>query len=1307
MLALMLSALLILAPADRLWLETESFAQSTEKVDILDSTAPDFGRMATSDAGAEKFLRLAPGGTLTYAPVDLTAGKYHAWMRLFAIDGRCWTLSIDGQPVATNRGGPNNVALVWVRLGEVELAAGPHTLALAAAEGNINFCYGDAVYLTTDPLALPFGKSPDEVMQSGDAVDRYADAFDAPAGELGGEYDARPDREQWLRRVHEDDRDCLRSHNGSGARLELHLTKPLRLGRARQLRVSFRARRYGITEALEVAVPGVEAANFNLRREWTAYERTFLVPPDAGELARVRITFRGPGDVLYDDLVIETPDPPVSSYETGRFIPPAILGRGGRLFELERYVDDPATITAGDVDGDGKWALVRLGRDANEPMFSRGTVLKSDSGETTPPLRCTLTGLLPGPYSVWTCDPGRPVIFELDGGPEVPALPRAQTSLGQVTITDGKLGLTIRKAAPEAGNPGPAYLDYVLLIPTENDVYVNQSPPVWKDNASDGVARERVDFRVRRAGVLGGGVALPQGALGDPGHVRAMSAAGEIACQTKVLCRWPDGSIKWLFVVADAPAEGGWIEYGSAVKPAAKPRGQAPDVQFGAGPELWTSATFGEQTVGALTAALTLADGTVLHPANVQQTAHEAGPLRWSTQLSGDYTDGIRTPFTFELLVTRAAGEPALTLEHTFIASSDRAQEQIKSLVLRLQSPLSTRGRGAGGEGDGQGVVQVEGHRAANKLRLLQDATNPWAQPTGAHYILDLGPERFEGETAKGVIQAGALSLAVDDFVEQYPMALSGDNGNLAVELWPADAAQGPFVANRGMAKTHTIRLGLGAAPELLVDWLRFDPAMLRQAGIFGAMPPAGEATAAYDQLVDRAFDEILQNRAGYGMENWGDMFQGGYVRGVKTWSNQEWDLTQSWLVAYARTGDTRYLDFADASARHFADVDCVHAGPPTQIGGARTHCHTALVGHQLEGPNLAHSGWVEGLLSHYYLTGCERSLRAAEGIGRWTVQAAAGRDAWGASGPPFSLIQNRPAGWPLTMLSLLYQQTRDPELLRTCRRIVDYMRRCQIPGRGCWEAQTPHEDPWRGGCVFAFTNFRGLKLFAEITGEAQANQDRVAAAQWLVGELWRPNDRYLYEQCPAHEPGTDVGFLQWGTLADLTELTGDPLYLMLAIDGYQRRLDLLPDRFVGDLARAQWGNGTIQQCARMLGTAGRRLPARPAEVRLELPETVAPGEVIATLVNDGDQPLTKVRAMTLIRGDWSAEVIGYPTTIAAHAKAEVRLRVAAPPAIEIVEHDNAQAYLHLLAQFTIDGREGAVRAVTRAGVDRHGTGGQ
>ena len=285
----------------------------------------------------------------------------------------------------------------------------------------------------------------------------------------------------------------------------------------------------------------------------------------------------------------------------------------------------------------------------------------------------------------------------------------------------------------------------------------------------------------------------------------------------------------------------------------------------------------------------------------------------------------------------------------------------------------------------------------------------------------------------------------------------------------------------------------------------------------------------------------MLAERAGYGMEDWGDVWQEGYVAGAKTWSNQEWDLVNNWAIPFVRTGDRRFLDYAHEAARHYADVDCIHHHKdPSWVGGAWMHAHTSLVGHQLEPPNFAHAGWCEGMLNIYHLTGDRRGLEASIGIADWIARHAPQRDSLPASGPPYNLHIQRPAGWPLTTLCLLYRETWKPEYLQTARRIVDYARRAQVPERGAWDAQVGHEVPYRGGCVFAYTLLRGLRLFADITGEKRAEEDYVNAARWILCELWRPGHKYLYEQCPLHEKGSRVPFTLGEMAGYATRLSGD-----------------------------------------------------------------------------------------------------------------------------------------------------------------------
>ena len=118
-------------------------------------------------------------------------------------------------------------------------------------------------------------------------------------------------------------------------------------------------------------------------------------------------------------------------------------------------------------------------------------------------------------------------------------------------------------------------------------------------------------------------------------------------------------------------------------------------------------------------------------------------------------------------------------------------------------------------------------------------------------------------------------------------------------------------------------------------------------------------------------------------------------------------------------------------------------------------------------------------MLTVYHLTGDRRGLEAARGIAEYICRHAPQVESLPESGPAYRLAIQRSAGWPLTTLCLVYGETWEPVFLQTARRIVDYASRAQDPQRGIWDAQVGHEPPYRGGCVFAYTLFRGLRLFA------------------------------------------------------------------------------------------------------------------------------------------------------------------------------------------------------------------------------------
>ncbi len=44
------------------------------------------------------------------------------------------------------------------------------------------------------------------------------------------------------------------------------------------------------------------------------------------------------------------------------------------------------------------------------------------------------------------------------------------------------------------------------------------------------------------------GIPLPQGELNNPSNVKLLQDAAAIPLQTEILCKWPDGSIRWLLL---------------------------------------------------------------------------------------------------------------------------------------------------------------------------------------------------------------------------------------------------------------------------------------------------------------------------------------------------------------------------------------------------------------------------------------------------------------------------------------------------------------------------------------------------------------------------------------------------------------------------------------------------------------------------------------------------------------------------------------------------------------------------------------
>jgi len=178
-------------------------------------------------------------------------------------------------------------------------------------------------------------------------------------------------------------------------------------------------------------------------------------------------------------------------------------------------------------------------------------------------------------------------------------------------------------------------------------------------------------------------------------------------------------------------------------------------------------------------------------------------------------------------------------------------------------------------------------------------------------------------------------------------------------------------------------------APTAVVD-----PQWVCASGVFGNMQPRDEAAFP---TVERALDDTIGNimrlqvmDRDFGMFNYGDAHHNW------DWATRRWNLHRIWRnthhgwtrwpwLMYARSGDKRLLDWANANARHVADVDhCHYATPDLE---AQTYPLQKLVGgicdykgfvHWASGGRLGYNSAADAMLWHWYMTGDRRSLTTA-----------------------------------------------------------------------------------------------------------------------------------------------------------------------------------------------------------------------------------------------------------------------------------------------------------------------------------------
>jgi hypothetical protein len=482
------------------------------------------------------------------------------------------------------------------------------------------------------------------------------------------------------------------------------------------------------------------------------------------------------------------------------------------------------------------------------------------------------------------------------------------------------------------------------------------------------------------------GVPLPRGAMHDPARLVLLNPAGaRTPLQSRVLARWPDGSVRWLLLDFLAQptdnAGAGWelTEAGSAPAPEAptlRLDDSGPTIRVDTGAACFHFARTDPAGFRVLVEhrevvrpsgpliGFTDRNGKVLRPELEHVIVEERGPVRATVRWEGtfDSRPSCRFVARFDVFAGTGLCRVELTLHNPHRARhtgglwdlGDAGSLLFRELALHTELPDAATPAVTWTPEPGQPPLSVDGD-----LELYQDSSGGenWRSKNHLNrdgqvplsfrgYRVRAGAGERHGLRASPVVTArgpnGAVTIAIPEFWQQFPKAVAVEGTRLRVGLFPGQFGD-LFELQGGEQKSHVVWFHLaasGASPASLA-WVHqparitVEPEWYARSGVFPYLTASPEPLGTpADDLFDAAVHgphRLAANRETideYGWRNYGEVYadhEAAYYRGplpLISHYNNQYDLLFGCLLQWFRTGDPAWFDLADPLARHVRDID-------------------------------------------------------------------------------------------------------------------------------------------------------------------------------------------------------------------------------------------------------------------------------------------------------------------------------------------------------------------------------------------------
>jgi len=430
-----------------------------------------------------------------------------------------------------------------------------------------------------------------------------------------------------------------------------------------------------------------------------------------------------------------------------------------------------------------------------------------------------------------------------------------------------------------------------------------------------------------------------------------------------------------------------------------------------------------------------------------------------------------------------------------------------------------------------------------------------------AQFLLNQGNEHY-AEVFYGTFFAdhtseeGGVCATVFQAHQNFPKAVRASREGLAVKLVPEGVE--PIVVQSGMAIAQKFQLYFHKAEEDLQE-INHQTIMYQMPDRAILEPEVYEKSGLYPDIfvpqekrnsdVECGLMMTADNHTrGYGMMNWGDTPDPHYTaqgrgNGKLVWSNNEYDFPHACMLQFVRTGVRRFFDYCIVTGTHQMNVDvCHYSKNELLLGGQWEHTD----GHCFGDMVCSHE-WVEGLLDCYHLSGDARFLDTAIGIGE-NVLRLLDTPQYQKNGG----LNARETGWALRTLTALYRETFDEKWTVKSDWIVEQFKEW-ADRFGGWLAPYTDNVAIRVPFMIAVAVGSLMRYYREFPRE-DIKELIIKAVDDLLENCVMDNGYFFYKELPSlSRVGNNPLVLE--ALAIAYELTGEEKYLQAGMRTFEANI--------------------------------------------------------------------------------------------------------------------------------------------------------